>query len=309
MGRLARVEVFNPHEVACIHTMCRVVRRCFLFGLDPLTNKNYDHRKGWIEEKLMQLSAYFAIDLISFAVMSNHIHQVLRSRPDIVATWDDTEVARRWLMLCPKRKDQNKQPCEPNERELDSIRNNPKKLKETRTRLSDISWWMRLLCQNIAKRANLEEGIDGRFFQGRFKAVRLEDEEAMLACNVYVDLNLIRAGIAQTIEGSDFTSGKMRAEMVKNPDSAVSKSFFISPIELREEANPAPCTSRSKKRCSDKGVLPISELVLGIARSHREIAEEGGGRFHAFRNASNFRAFGNRLGLLEGSHEELWEVI
>jgi hypothetical protein len=30
---------------------------------------------------------------------------ILRSRPDVVATWDDTEVARRWLRLSPVRKD------------------------------------------------------------------------------------------------------------------------------------------------------------------------------------------------------------
>ncbi len=132
-----------------------------------------------------------------------------------------------------------------------------------------------VLSFRCAKRANLEEGIDGRFFQGRFKAVRLEDQEAMLACNVYVDLNLIRAGIAQTIEGSDFTSGKMRAEMLKNPDSPISQNSFITPIELQEKTNPTPCTSRSQKRCSDKGVLPISELdyleLLDLtARSQKE---------------------------------------
>ena len=37
--------------------------------------------------------------------MSNHFHLVLRSRPDVVAEWGDTDVARRWLMLCPVRRD------------------------------------------------------------------------------------------------------------------------------------------------------------------------------------------------------------
>ena len=43
------------------------------------------------------------IDLLSMAILSNHFHLILRSRPDVVATWDDNEVARRWLLLCPKR--------------------------------------------------------------------------------------------------------------------------------------------------------------------------------------------------------------
>ena len=49
MARLARAEVFDPCEVAVLHICARVVRRCFLFGVDPFTGKNHDHRKVWIE--------------------------------------------------------------------------------------------------------------------------------------------------------------------------------------------------------------------------------------------------------------------
>ena len=45
MARLARAEVFDPSEVAVLHICARVVRRCFLFGTDPFTGKNHDHRK------------------------------------------------------------------------------------------------------------------------------------------------------------------------------------------------------------------------------------------------------------------------
>ena len=41
MDRLARSEVFAPDEIAAIHLLARTVRGCFLFGLDPLTGKNY----------------------------------------------------------------------------------------------------------------------------------------------------------------------------------------------------------------------------------------------------------------------------
>ena len=105
MARLARVEVFSPKEVAIVHVMNRVVRRCFLLGTDSVTGKNYDHRKDWIEQQLRPLAACFGIDLLGFAILCNHFHLILRSRPDVVFAWDDTEVARRWLMLCPIRKD------------------------------------------------------------------------------------------------------------------------------------------------------------------------------------------------------------
>ena len=57
MARLARVEVFAPDEVAIVHVMNRVVRRCFLLGNDPVTGKNYDHRKVWIEDLLKRFAS------------------------------------------------------------------------------------------------------------------------------------------------------------------------------------------------------------------------------------------------------------
>ena len=50
-------------------------------------------------------------------------------------------------MLCPVGKTAERLPEEPNEPELNSIRNDPQKLAAIRSRLSDIGWWMRLLCQ------------------------------------------------------------------------------------------------------------------------------------------------------------------
>ena len=71
MVRLARAEVFAPSEIAIVHVMNRVVRRCFLFGDDPLSGKNFDHRKVWIEGQLRLQAACFGIDLLGFPLMPN----------------------------------------------------------------------------------------------------------------------------------------------------------------------------------------------------------------------------------------------
>ena len=97
MARLARVEVFASDEVAIVHVLNRTVRHCFLLGNDPVSGKNFDHRKQWMESKLQHLAMHMGIDLLCYAILSNHFHLVLRSRPDVVAAWDNTEVARRWL--------------------------------------------------------------------------------------------------------------------------------------------------------------------------------------------------------------------
>ena len=140
MARLARVEVFAADEIAVVHVMARTVRRCFLLGEDAFTGKNYDHRKQWIDDQLAHQARHFGIDLLCQAILSNHIHLVVRSRPDVVIEWDDSEVARRWLMLCPVRRDENRQAMEPTEFELNHTRNDKEKVAAIRHRLSDISW-------------------------------------------------------------------------------------------------------------------------------------------------------------------------
>ncbi len=264
MARMTRAELFSAGEIAVVHVMGRVVRRCFLLGSDPVSGKNFDHRKLWIEQRLERLAATMGIDLLAFSILSNHFHLVLRSRPDVVKTWDDSEVARRWLQLCPVRCDTSGLPLVPSEPELNSIRNDPERLSQIRTRLSDISWWMRLLCQNIAMRANREDEESGKFFQSRFKAVRLLDEAAVLACAAYVDLNPIRAGMAQTLESSGHTSVQRRVQSTSEKNTGSSRlpaDSMLSPVEideLRDALGARP--SRSGRRCSDKGFLNMSSV-------------------------------------------------
>ena len=75
---------------------------------------------------------------------------------------------------------------------------------------------MRLLYQNIGTRANKEDREVGKFFQGRYRTIRILDEETLLACSAYVDLNLIRAVMAETIVLSDFTSAQRQIERFKH---------------------------------------------------------------------------------------------
>jgi hypothetical protein len=82
---------------------------CFLFGEDSVSGKNYDHHKSWIDQQLAHQAQYFEIELFCQAIISNHFHLVLRSRPDVVKKWSDEDVARRWLMLCPERRDERRQ--------------------------------------------------------------------------------------------------------------------------------------------------------------------------------------------------------
>lgn len=43
------------------YCVSRCVRRVFLCGDEQITNKNFDHRRGWIEKRLLELSRSFAL--------------------------------------------------------------------------------------------------------------------------------------------------------------------------------------------------------------------------------------------------------
>ena len=99
MARKRRRDVIDETEVGAYHVWSRTVRRAFLTGVDPQTGVDYSYRKELIERRLEALASVFAIDCCDFTVLDNHLHLILRNRPDIVAGWSDEEVARRWLRL------------------------------------------------------------------------------------------------------------------------------------------------------------------------------------------------------------------
>ena len=78
--------------------------------------------------------------------------------------------------------------------------------------MCSLSWFMKCLNEPIARQANAEDNVTGHFWQARFSSQALLDEAAVLTAMAYVDLNPIRAGIAETPETSDFTSVQQRIE-------------------------------------------------------------------------------------------------
>lgn len=143
--------------------------------------------------------------------MMNHLHTLIRNRPDLAASWSAEEVARRWRTLFPCRCE-NGSPTEPSEDEIKAITADPALIESYRERLSNMSWFNRCLCEHIARRANEEDECKGRFWEGRFKSQQVHDICGILACGIYIDLNPIRAKVAKTPEESEFTSIRDRIE-------------------------------------------------------------------------------------------------
>ncbi len=171
MGRAKRADQFRHDEVGIAHCIQRCVRRAYLAGDDAVTGKSFEYRREWIRRRLELLAAVFGVDVLSYAVLSNHLHLILRTRPDVVKLWSDEEIATRWLRLFPGRRLESYL-GEPTKQDIAQLVGNAKRLIELRKRLSDISWFMRALCEPIARQANREDQCTGRFWEGDLRLRR-----------------------------------------------------------------------------------------------------------------------------------------
>jgi REP element-mobilizing transposase RayT len=215
----ARHQQVSLQDTPYYHCISRCVRRAYLCGDDPVSGKNFDHRKQWLVARIKSLAAQFSIDICAYAIMSNHYHLVLFVNEQQAKEWDDAEVIKRWTALFPRNAalvntlEKNK-----------STKAAKKRLQQQvilwRERLMDISWFMRCVNESIARHSNREDNCSGRFWEGRFKSQALLDERALVTCMAYVDLNPVRAGISDSLENSDFTSIQERlishAKKIKN---------------------------------------------------------------------------------------------
>lgn len=219
---LPRRALVSLSETPYYHCIARCVRRAFLCGTDAYTGRDFEHRKQWLVDRIKQQSDVFAIDICAYAIMSNHYHIVLRVDRKRALNFSDEEVVERWTRIFSGpiliQRMQAGDTLSPAQRQtLSDI------IAVWRQRLADISWYMRCLNEFIARQANAEDECTGRFWEGRFKSQALLDNTALLSCMAYVDLNPVRAGIATTLESSDFTSIQARlASRCKGRNSTAS---------------------------------------------------------------------------------------
>ena len=262
MGRAIRAETFQSNEICIVHAIQRCVRRAFLAGVDERTGKDFSFRREWIRHRMEALASVFGIDLLTYAVMSNHLHVILRNRPDVVSAWSDEEVAVHWLRVFPGRR-LEEQLAEPTESDVQKLSSNSKRISLIRLRLSDISWFMRALSEPIARLANRHDECTGRFWEGRFKAQRVADEAGLLACAMYVDLNPIRAAMAESPDQAVHTSAydRIQAEKGSQIQSAAFDLVAITNEQAGKKIRETPVDELRKQRVA-KRRSPTGRKVL-----------------------------------------------
>ena len=257
-----RKKLLRCRGQAVYHCWNRCVRRAFLCGRDPLTGRDLSHRRDWIIDRQQQLARLFAIEIEFHAEMSNHLHVVLRTRPDIARKWSREEVVRRWLTLTKLAKCMTDDLPQPDAQKYELLLSDKKQIRKIRRRLSSISWFMAILSENVARRANAEDECHGRFWESRYKCRELKGHHGILLCGIYVDLNPIKAGEASSPASAKYTSAYQRIQSRSQnsasqarPDGWMGELTWSASQTTHE---PTRMSSRTGRRASDLGLLPIS---------------------------------------------------
>jgi hypothetical protein len=76
---------------------------------DKYSGTSYEHRRAWVEDKVLWLSSVFAIGICAYAltrnheqsraITSNHVHLVLCVDKDKAMSWSDKQVVGHWHRL------------------------------------------------------------------------------------------------------------------------------------------------------------------------------------------------------------------
>ncbi len=300
-----RSHIAPPDVPGTYHCIQRCVRQAFLCGVDKDTGRSFEHRKSWVEARIALVSECFAVSIHAYAVMSNHLHLVIGVDPGAVMAWTEEEVAARWVRLFPPREDS----AAAVERKRGCLLEQPTRLAIIRRRLGSLSWLMRCLVEPIARRANREDGCKGRFWEGRYKCQALCDGRSLLAAMAYVDLNPIRAGIAEDPATSTHTSAARRIAMARQDATTLTQPLAPIAGNLRHDCGLSTAdylqildwsaratAARKRGRTMDAAPAILSFIDRDPQRWATRVAAFGSGWARAAGSAQDMIALAERLG-------------
>ena len=174
--------------IGCYHCMSRTVNGERLFG---------NREKEVFRKMLWQVADFSGVEVLTYAVMSNHFHVLVRV-PEAVGV-SDAELLRRWKVLYPKPTDYETATALEMERTLRAGGEEAAVIRaRLLARMGDVSAFMKTLKQRFTIWFNKTNGRYGPLWADRFKSVLVEGRgNPLQTMAAYIDLNPVRAGLVK----------------------------------------------------------------------------------------------------------------
>ena len=152
--------------------------------------------QGVFRRMLERVAEFSGVEVITFCIMHNHFHILIRV-PARDTEPTDAELVRRYHLLYPKAS--KYAPVPPHRVELVLAGDEGDALREwLLRRMHDVSEFMRTLNLRFSLWYNRTHELFGAFWASRFKAVLIEDKQSLVSTvAAYVDLNPVRAGLVE----------------------------------------------------------------------------------------------------------------
>jgi len=296
-----RRELVDPLQPLFYHLISRCVRRSWLCGYDKYSRRDYSHRKQWLIKRMKFLAQFFAIELHAYAVMSNHFHLVIHYDPLASTRWTDEEVVDRWLSVCPPRSYRNDSDASILFLHKQMLLADDAKLLRLRRELGSLSTYMKMLKQNVARKANLEDDVTGHFFEQRFYSGALLSERSVQAAMAYVDLNAVEAQIARSIEQIEDASISDRLAALESDPTLL--TAYLEPL-----VSGLPDATQ-KVKVTLRAYIELLKLRCDRRTSHNENSPEARWLQDVATFGHRQRAYGSQTALDSWSDKRQWRRI
>jgi len=174
---------------ATYHAMSRVVGGQRLFG---------DREKEILRKMLWQVADFCGVEILTYCVMSNHFHVLIRVPEKVVVS--DAELLRRFRVLYPKPTKYQTAEFARLEKALREGDEDAVVIRERLlARMHDLSEFMKTVKQRFSIWYNRNhDNRRGTLWMERFKSVLVEGAgNPLQTMAAYIDLNPVRAGLVE----------------------------------------------------------------------------------------------------------------
>lgn len=156
-----------------------------------------DREKEILRKMIWQVAQFCGVEVLTYCVMSNHFHVLLRVPEPSGVT--DSELIRRYRVLYPKPTKYQTASIEVMEQELESGGEDADAIRQRLlARMGDISEYMKTVKQRFSVWYNRSHQRYGTLWADRFKSVLVEGRgNPLQTMAAYIDLNPVRAGLVE----------------------------------------------------------------------------------------------------------------